>query len=316
MEQESMTLDQFRQARQSGVDLYAEQPQVEVDAAPTEQGELHETVEQEETEVHEQPEPQETDENADLSDDNEEDLPPLPKEQQNAFYKRAQREREKAAREAEERLKKEFESQLNPYKQFFDQLGISPEEALRVTEQNRLQQEIRGNVQQQANNLAYQYGWDEDQTRQWVEQQTQVLTEQRQLKAEQTSMKVQLKIYELADSPDYPKIKEMKGQITDFISKNPSASVEQAYWAVGGQQLAQQIKREAEQREAAKRSKAKRTVVTGSGEPIKGEDSLPPEAIAFARQNHMSEAEVRRLMQADFPKDLQSYRKMMKQGRK
>jgi len=107
----------------------------------------------------------------------------------------------------------------------------------------------------------------------------------------------------------------MKGQISEMIRQNPNMNVSQAYWAVGGQSLAQQLKREAEQREIAKRSQTKRTVVSDSPITNTGPAPLTPEAITFMRQNNMSEAQVRQLMQDDFPKDLQTFRKM-KQGRK
>lgn len=272
-----MSLEQYREAKQSGVDLYAEQ-EVVGDAAPQEE------VEQEEQEIQEHEQAEET---------IEEEVDQIPKEQQSAWQKRAERERKKGAEEAEERLKAEYESQLNPYKAFFDQLGINPDEALRAVEQNRIKQE--------AEQLAYQNGWTDEQAQWYVEQQ--------KMKSEQTEMKVSLKVYELSESADYPGIKQMKGPITEFIRNNPNVAVEQAYWAVGGSSLAQQLKREAEQREIAKRSQTPRKVVTDQSAPMDEKAPLPPEAVAFMKSEGMSEAQVRALM-SDAPKNLDEYRKM------
>lgn len=275
--EDTLTLEQYREAKQSGADLYAEQEVVE-DAAPQEE------VEQEEQEIQEHEQVEEM---------IEEEVDQIPKEQQSAWQKRAERERKKGAEEAEERLKAEYESQLNPYRAFFDQLGINPDEALKAVEQNRIKQE--------AEQLAYQNGWTDEQAQWYVEQQ--------KLKSEQTEMKVSLKVYELSESSDYPGIKQMKGPITDFIRNNPNVAVEQAYWAVGGSSLAQQLKREAEQREIAKRSQTPRKVVTDQSAPMDEKAPLPPEAVAFMKREGMSEAQVRALM-TDAPKNIDEYRKM------
>lgn len=283
---EDMTLEQFRAAKQSGVDLYAKE-EVKEDAAPVEQ----EVIEEQEVL---QDEPQDTE-----TIDPDGEVDPIPQEQHSAWKKRAERERLKGAEEAESRLKAEYESQLNPYKQFFDQLGINPEDALKVVEQNRIKQE--------AENLAYQNGWSEEQAQWYVEQQG--------LKSKQTEMEVSLKVYELADSADYPGIKQMKDSITDFIRQNPNVPVEKAYWAVGGANLATQLKREAEQREIAKRSQSTRKVVSDNTAPLDGKSPLPPEAVAFMKREGMSEAQVRLLMSDKVPNNLEEYRKMAK-GRK
>jgi hypothetical protein len=107
----------------------------------------------------------------------------------------------------------------------------------------------------------------------------------------------------------------MKGAITEFIRSNPRANVEQAYWAVGGSALAQQLKREAEQREIAKRSQTKRTVISDAPQSMQGPAPLPPEAVQFMRQTGMSEAQVRSMLSDDKPKNLSEWRKA-RQGRK
>ena len=292
------TLAAYRQMKESGIDPYAAMEQV--DAAPT--PEVTEQQEVQETEY-----TQDTDDNADLSDDTvtADDEPIIiPQEQQTAFQKALEREKRKARETAEkkysEQFEKEYTDKLNPYKQFFDQLGIDPQTAMQAIEQNKIKQE--------AEQLAYNNGWDEQQT-QWYMQQQQQSKELHELR-------VSVQINDLSDTPDYPGIKGMKGQISDMIRQNPNMNVQQAYWAVGGQSLAQQLKREAEQREIAKRSQTKRTVVSDSPITQTGPVPLTPEAVTFMRQNNMTEAQVRQLMQDDFPKDLQTFRKMRNQGRK
>lgn len=282
MSEQAMTLEQFRQAKESGVDLLA-QPEVVEDAAPEQ---VIENEEQQEIEIERESNEPEQDVDPD----------PIPQEHQSAWAKRAERERRKAAEETEARLKAEYEAQINPYKAFFDQLGVTPEQALQSIEQNKIKQE--------AENLAYANGWTEDQTQMYMRQQ--------ELERKQTEMTVNLRVYELADSPDYPGIKQMKGAITDFIRSNPRVPVEQAYWAVGGANLATQLKREAEQREIAKRSTTSRKVVTDSPSDNKGPEPLTPEAVAFMKRTGMSESQVRMMMKDEGPKDLEEYRKMIK----
>jgi len=293
------TLAAYRQMISSGIDPYAVVEKV--DAAPTQ-----EVTEVEQQEIQEDIDTQEKFDNADLSDDtvNQDDEPiVIPQDQQTAFQKALEREKRKARETAEKKFKEQYETEystkLDPYQKFFDQLGIDPQTAMQAIEQNKIKQE--------AEQLAYQNGWDENQT-QWYMQQQQQSKELHELR-------VSVQINDLSDTPDYPGIKGMKGQISEMIRQNPNMNVSQAYWAVGGQSLAQQLKREAEQREIAKRSQTKRTVVSDSPITQTGPAPLTPEAITFMRQNNMSEAQVRQLMQDDFPRDLQTFRKM-KTGRK
>lgn len=293
-EETTLTLEAFRQARESGVDLYAQEEtqQAQEDAAP--EGSV-ESVEDEGR--------QDGVEGAEGLDNaseeaTEDDEPHIPKEHQTAWQKRAERERRKGAEEAEVKIREEYESKLNPYKAFFDRLGIDPQRAMEAIERNQIQQE--------AQNLAYTNGWTEEQTQMYIDQQ--------ELKRQVTENNVSLRIYELGDSSDYPGIKQMKGPITEFIRANPRATVEQAYWAVGGQSLAQQLKREAEQREIAKRTQTKRTVVTDAPTDMKGPEPLPEEAIAFMRRTGMSEQEVRMMLKDEGPKNLEEYRKMKRKG--
>lgn len=282
MSDESMTLESFRQARESGVDLSQE---VQEDAAPNEDYSPEIDAEQDDapdTEGYEQD-----------SSEAEQDVE-IPKDQQDAFYKRAQRERKKAYEEAEAKFKTEYETQLNPYKQFFDSLGMDPQTAMKAIEENKIKQE--------AENLAYQNGWTDEQTNMFVRQQ--------QLERQQTEMQVNLRVYELADTPEYPGIKQMKGAITEFVRNNPRVAVEQAYWAVGGPNLAKQMKLEAEQREIVKRQQTKRTVLSDAPADMKGAAPLPAEAQAFMRRQGLSEAQFRQQYMSDAPLNQTEYRKM------
>jgi hypothetical protein len=295
-QQQPMTLDAFRQAKQSGVDLTQE---AQVDAAPN-SAEGATTVDSGES-IEGQEEGFENVSEGEINTPDDgavehDDLPQIPQDQQTAWQKRAERERRKAYEEAETKLKAEYESQLNPYKSFFDSLGLDPKQAMEALERNKLNQE--------AQQLAYANGWTEDQAQMYVRQQ--------ELERKQTEMQVNLRVYELADTKDYPGIKEMKGAITDFVRSNPRASVEQAYYAVGGQALVQQMKREAEQREIQKRTQTKRTVITDVPTDMKGPAPLTADAEAFMRRTGMSEAQVRMLMQDQGPKNLDEYRKFKK----
>jgi len=293
----SITLDEFRQAKQSGVDLYQE---AQEDAAPEQEEVQQEEQPEEQTEYQDSTEGEEQAEGAldEQEQEEEEDVPPLPKEQQNAFYKRLQRELKKKQAELEQKIKSELEQQYNPYKAFFERINLDPQKALEAIEQNQLRQE--------AERLADQYGW--------TEQQMQMYIRQQELERKQIAMQVELKIYELADSPDYPGIKQMKNEIINFIRANPSVPVEQAYWAVGGLNLVKQLQREAEQRMISKREQPKRKVVSDTTAPSGGPEPLPPEAVQFMREAGLSESEMRLLLSNQMPSNLEEYRKW--KGRK
>ena len=281
MSEETFSLEQYREAKSSGVDLLAESQADKVDAAP-----IQEEVQEQEVQDIDQPELQE-----------EVDADPIPQEQQGAWAKRAERERRKAAEETEARLKTEYETQMNPYKSFFDKLGLDPQKAMEALEQQQ--------VQKEAENLAYANGWTEDQTQMYMRQQD--------LEKKQTEMSVNLRVYELSETPDFPGIKSMKGAITEFIRANPRVPVEQAYYAVGGANLATQVKREAEQREIAKRSQTKRTVISDAPTDMKGPEPLSSDAVAFMKRTGLSEDQVRMMSKDQGPSNLEEYRKMMKQ---
>lgn len=282
-QEQAMTLEAFRAAKESGVNLYDNVQQE--DAAPEQVIEHEESQDIEIEQDSHEPE-------QDVDPD------PIPQEHQSAWAKRAERERRKAAEETETRLKAEYEAQINPYKAFFDKLGVKPEDALQVMEQNRMRQE--------AENLAYANGWTDEQAQMYMQNQ--------QNQKEMRDLRVSVQINDLADTADYPGIKQMKAPISDYISRNPAATVTEAYYAVGGQSLVQQIKREAEQREIAKRSTAPRKVVSDAPSNNKGPEPLTTEAVAFMKRTGMSEAKFREQYMGEGPKNLEEFRKMNKKG--
>lgn len=228
--------------------------------------------------------------------------PALPEAQKTAFQKALEREKRKM-KEEQDTMRSELEQQYNPYKAFFDQLGIQdPSIALKAIEDNRLRK--------QAEQLADDQGWTDDQALQYLRQRQ----EQHRLSEELQDLRVANQINELADNPDYAGIKGMKEQIKGKIASSGGAlSAEEAYWALGGKERAAQLKRETAQREIAKRSTAKRTVQTDTSAVPSGEKPLPAEVRQAAKAAGISEKEARRLV--DMPNDLEGYRKWKKQGR-
>lgn len=282
MTEQITTIDDYRQAKESGIDLY----EVQEDAAPEEEQQIEKPQEDQETE------PEQETEQDDEQELDEEEIE-VPEEQKTAFQKALEREKRKAREHALKKVREELEAEYNPYKAFFDRLGLDPQKALEAIEQSRIRQE--------AQRLADERGWTDVEMQMYIRQQ--------ELEREQTEMRVSLRIYELADTPDYPGIKQMKNAITEFIRANPRATVEQAYWAVGGQSLAQQLKREAEQRAVKKREQSSRKVVSDTISSPGGPAPLPPEAVAFMKETGMSEEEVRLLISDKMPSNIEEYRK-------
>lgn len=294
MSEETFSLEQYREAKASGIDLYA-QPEVQADAALVEDQVEHDV--QDPTEI------QDMDVDSDVIDDVEESIE-IPEAQKTAFQKALEREKRKANEAAEKKFKEQFEteysSKFNPYQKFFDQLGLTPEQALHSIEQAKIQKE--------AQDLAYNNGWSEDQTQMYMRQQD--------LEKKQTEMTVELQLYQLEETKKYPGIRQMKPAITDFIRKNPSSTVEQAAFAVGGESFLLQIRRESEQKEIAKRSTTPRKVVSDSASSMPSKDVLPPEVIEFMKRERISETQARQLM-GEGPRNQTEYREWKaKQGRK
>jgi hypothetical protein len=284
-----MNRQEFEEQKQSG-----EVEEVQQDAA------VEEEIESEETEVEEvETEETETEE----TEESEEDIE-IPEEQKTAFAKRLEREQKKIREAAEKEIKEQYDSQYGKHKSIVDLLGGDPDKVEQMIRDNQ----TRAKVQQSAQTLADQYGWDEEQTNQYVQQQVQ----QQQKDQELADLKVQVQINELKDNPDYAGISSMKKEIQSMISRsNGSLDVEQAYWALGGKNRAEQLRRETEQREIAKRSKTKRTVQSDSPTATTSEKPLSTEDERMRQKMGLSITEARKLLQ-DGPNNLEEFRKQKK----
>lgn len=292
-----MDLQEWREQKESGITADADVQ----DAAVQEQNgvdqEYHDAPEYEESDAV-------TDDQEGVSDtlEPDEDIE-VPEAQKTAFQKALEREK----RKAEERVRLEIEEQYNPYKSFFDKLGINdPAAAMQAIEQQQREQQIL----EQAEQLAYEQGWTDEQARVWLETQQ----EQQRMRDEVHDLRVSAQINELADNPDYAGIKGMKEQIKQKITASGGAlTAEEAYWALGGKQRAEQMKREAEQREIAKRSKGQRTVQQ-DGTAASTDKQLSPQLRSEAKRLGMSEQEAIRLQ--DMPNDLEGFRKWKQNQRR
>lgn len=288
-----MNLQEYREQKETGMTAEDTQPDVQ-DAAVQE--EVNPEVDVTVDVTDEQEETVESDALEDVADESsdEEDIE-LPDAQKTAFQKALEREKRKLA-EREEQLKQEYEQQYNPYKSFFDQLGIDPATAQQAIESNR--------IKQQAEQLAYEQGWTDEQAQAYLQNQ---MEQQRQAE-ELHDLRVTVQINDLADKPEFSGIKQMKDQIKQLIKDSGGhLNAEQAYWAIGGPERAKQLQREAQQREIAKRSKVTRTVQSDNPAVVPTEKPLPPEVKKAAQLAGISEKEARRLL--EMPNDLEGYRK-------
>lgn len=288
-----MDLATYREQKETGMTA---EPEVQTEVQDAAEQEVQDEVEDVDTDTEDT---EDTETPSDESDE-QEDVE-VPENQKTAFQKALEREKRKIREAAEQELRTQLEQQYQPHKKFFESLGIDPEQAERAIEEQR--------IRQQAAELAEQNGWDDDQAQYYLQQQIQQQRQQQEIH----ELRVSVQINDLADNPEYPGIKEMKQKLTQFIAQNPNLNVEQAYWAVGGKQLADQLRREAEQREIAKRQKPKRTVQSDHAIATTGEKPLPQDILQQARRMGMSEQEARRLMNFDI-NSLEEYRKQ--KGRK
>lgn len=239
-----MDLNEFRQMKASGelvTDAALQQAENEItpDDRYEEPEQDPEIVEEQE---HEENEDAPADDLEDAEDPEDIDLPPREK---TAFEKRMEREKAKL----EEKLRKELEEQLegkySKHKQAIEALGGDPDQLIKAAQEAKMQRE--------AQRLADQNGWDDEQTQWYIEQQKQ----QQELK----ELRVQMQINRLKDNPDYAGIASMEREILAKIDKtNGALTVEEAYWALGGHKRAEQIKLEVQQREIARRAQQPRTV--------------------------------------------------------
>jgi len=254
-----------------------------------EEGVTEENEDVEDTSADEQEEGVETSEESEDGD-----LPELSEKEKTAFEKRRERDERKMREKIEAELKDQYEKQYGRHKQVIDLLGGDPD---------AIEKRIRENqVMAEANRLAEQNGWDDEQTRWYVEQQKQ----QQELK----ELRVQMQINRLKDNPEYAGIGAMEKDIMSVIDRsNGALNVEQAYWALGGPKRIEQIRLEAQMRESEKRKKQSRTVLTDAPTPNTAEKPLPPDVLRDAERMGISAAEARRLMSKEPAGNIDEYRK-------
>jgi hypothetical protein len=157
-------------------------------------------------------------------------------------------------------------------------------------------------LQREAQRLADQNGWSQEDTKWYIDQQKQ----QQEVK----ELRAQVQINRLKDNPEYAGIDKMEKDILARIDKsNGALSVDEAYWAIGGPKRAAQLAMEAQQREAAKRAKPTRMVQTDSPSATITEKPLPPNILKEAERMNISPEEARRLMNKPSAQNIDEYRK-------
>lgn len=243
---------------------------------------------------------------SDVDDDPEPELSPKEK---TAFEKRLERERRKLEEELTQRLEQQMEEKYSKHKSVIEKLGGDPDQIVQHLETQRIQSEI----QTQAQQLAYNNGWDEEQTQWYVNNQMQQHRQeqqQKQLQSELAELRLSNQINDLRDNPEYPGIVGMKKEIADLVTKsNGSLNVSQAYWALGGESRAKQMKREAEQRSAVQRRN--RVVSKDTATAASTEKAIPASVLAEAKRRGISESEIRELMSFD-ANNINDYRERKK----
>lgn len=231
--------------------------------------------------------------------------PELSPKEKTAFEKRMERER----RKLEEELNQQYEQKYSKHKSVIEKLGGDPDQIERHLENQRLQNE----VQVQAQQLAYNNGWDEEQTQWYINDQMERNRQQQQqndLQKEIAQLRLESQINELRDNPDFAGIATMKNEIADKVNKsNGSLSVSEAYWALGGERRAKQMKREAEQRSSVQRRN--RVVAKDNATAASTEKAIPASVLADAKRMGISEAEYRELMAFD-SNNINDYREKKK----
>lgn len=225
----------------------------------------------------EQSEDEDADDLEETLEESEDDLPALSEKEQTAFEKRMERERAKL----QEKMEADFKQKYARHDEVITMLGGDPD---------AIEKRIRDNqLAAQAQQLADQNGWSEEDTQWYINQQKQ----DQELK----ELRVQMNINKLRDNPDYAGIGSMEKEILSKIDKtNGALTVEEAYWALGGKNRAEQIRLEAQVRESVKRQKQPRTVLTDNPTTTVGDKPLAPEIAREAERMGISASEARRLM--------------------
>jgi hypothetical protein len=282
-----MDQNEYRNAKQTG-DIVGDADQQQ-DEETTLVDDREEEIEQEEEDIAEAEVEQE-------ESDDEDDLPPLNEKEKTAFEKRLEREKKKER----ERLEAELEQKYGRHKQVIEMLGGDPD---------AIERRIRDNqIATEAQRIAEANGWDDEQTRWYVEQQKQ----QNELK----ELRVQMQINKLRDNPDYAGIASMEKEILGKIDRsNGALTVEEAYWALGGSKMADQIRLDAQMREKVKGQKQARTVLTDSATPVTTEKPLPPDVVRDAERMGISAAEARRLMSKETVNNIDAWRERNKKAK-
>lgn len=308
-----MDRTEYEQLKESGgLVSDADLRQAETEITPDDRYEEPAPEEPQEPEQPDEPtEPEHPVEPSEPTEDDE--LPELPEDQKTAFQKRLEREQKKIREQAEKELAERYETQYEKHKRIVDELGRGdPDAILRQIEENRQNAEIT----QRAQSLAYQYGWEEEQTREYIQQEQTRLNQQRQqenMMRELQVLRIQNDINDLRDNPDYTGIREMRDQIIDKVAKsNGAITVSEAYWALGGPKRAEQVKLEAQQREVARRAQQPRTVLKDSPNNSTGEKPLPADVLRDAKLMGISEEEARRLYNSQPAQDLDEWRAQRK----
>lgn len=222
-----------------------------------------------------------------------------PKEQ-TAFQKRLEREQKKLEEKLRTEMEEQYKQKYSKHDEVIQSMGGDPDKILNAAKEAQMVRE--------AQQVAKQNGWDEDQTQWYIEQQKQ----QNELK----ELRVQMQINKLKDNPDYAGIASMERDILAKIDKsNGALNVEEAFWALGGSRRAEQIKLETQQREIAKRAQQPRTVLKDAPSNATGEKPLPPDVLQEAKKMGISEAEARRLWSAKPTQTINDYRERKKQAK-
>lgn len=230
----------------------------------------------------------------------EDGLPPLNEKEKTAFQLRLERDKGKLEEKMRAEMEEQFKQKYSKHDEVIASMGGDADRILTAAKEAQTLRE--------ANRLAEQNGWDEDQTQWYIEDQKN--------KKELKELRVQMQINKLKDSPDYAGISSMEKDILAKIEKsNGALDVEEAYWALGGSKRAAQIKLETEQREVIKRGQQSRTVLKDAPSTNTGEKPLSPQVLQEAKRMGITEDQARKLMNKQPAKDIDEYRERQKQSK-
>lgn len=234
---------------------------------------------------------------SDDQDDSDEGNAELTPKEKTAFDKRLERERLKIEEKLRKEIEEQTETKYSKHREAIEHLGGDPDAILKAAQETKLLNE--------AQRLADQNNWTEEET-QWFVQ-------QRKQEQELKELRVQMQINRLKDNPDYAGIASMEKEIMARIDKsNGALNVEEAFWAIGGPKRVEQVKLEQQQREIAKRAQPTRTVQKDSPSSNAGEKPLDPKVLSEAKRMGVSESEARRLTNAPTFDNIDEWREWKK----